>query len=245
MAGLPPDKLFRFSAGATLMVMQRTQQFSSPGTDAISNYQLQNGSPVIAAFGRVARRQGKYELGGELSLMSSFGNEGVKLANDTMAEPLSWTWQLLDLRALVGYHAAPGWVVSARIGYRSMATTIDVNTTIKQPSERLTGYALGGEAVASNLYPKLIARVGVETLLGAELLQTTGLEDGAEATVTPYSLFAEGSYELAPKTYGVASYSLSYETYSFTGTSVRNAANSEGERKDLQHLFGVGVLYWF
>jgi hypothetical protein len=126
-----------------------------------------------------------------------------------------------------------------------MATTIDVSPDIEQPSERLTGYSLGLEGTAFGLYPKLVVRAGAETLVGATLLQTEGLKDGDSAKVTPMVVYVEACYDLAPKVQGVAAYSLSYETYAFTGPSQRDAQNGDGTRTDLQHLIGVGALYSF
>jgi hypothetical protein len=93
--------------------------------------------------------------------------------------------------------------------------------------------------------PKLEARLALETMVVSDLTQTEIYRDGDASTVSPYYLSVGATYQVAPKIDAMASYTLSYESYDFTGPSSRDPANGLGSRTDVQHLVGAGVIYWF
>ena len=240
-----PDGKIRIAAGAQLIGLARSQEFSSGGTNTFANYTLSITSPGAMAFARASYKTGKLEFGAEGAFMLTFGNGGITVGQGLGSENLTWEEQAIDGRALGGYHVSPGFLVSLRVGYRVLSTTISNSVVIKQPSELLQGVTVGAELLAYRLSPKLELRLGFETMLGASLAQTKGLEDGTDVAIAPYYLFVEGSYAFSRSLYAVVGYTLSYETYQFSGTSNREGANSNGTRNDLQHLVGLGAQYWF
>ncbi len=235
----------RIAAGAQVAGLVRTQTFASKGTNAFANYTININSPAADLFARVTRKGGKLELGAELGFMATFGNSGITVGSGAAVKTLAWAERQIDVRVLAGYHIAPGYLISARVGYRVMNTDIDDSDAIKQPSEVLSGVALGAEVVAYGLSPKLELRLGAETLVAASLEQTAKYKDGENSTVSPVYVFAEGAYLYSPRLSIVGGYTLAYESYAWSGTSARDAANGNGTRTDVQHLFSIGAQLWF
>jgi hypothetical protein len=238
------DGKWRIGVGASLIGLIRAQDFTSSGSGPIANYTININSPGALVFARVARQSGKLEYGAEASFMLTFGNGGLTVGSGAAAESLTWDEQAFDAHLVGGYRVSPGYIVSARLGYRVLTTTVENSAIIQQPSETLAGVGLGAELLAYGWSPKLEVRLALETLIVPTLTQTDGLADGTDASVFPLYLTLGAGYALLPKVQLLAGYSLTYESYSFTGASDRG--NEEGgARTDLQHLFFLGAQYAF
>jgi hypothetical protein len=241
------DGKWRVALGAQVIGLIRSQEFSSGGAQAYSNYTINVNSPGAQLVGRVTHKSGKLEYGVQAGGLLTFGNGGVTVGSGAGAEKLAWSETAFEGDVLVGYHVSDGYLLSARLGYRLQTINIDNSPTIKQPSEVLGGVALGAEVLAYGFSPKLEIHVGAETLLAAALTQTDTLKDGDASTVTPIYVFVDVGYLISKSLQIVGSYQLGYESYSWTGPSQRDPdpAAQNAKRTDLQHTFAIGAQYWF
>lgn len=237
-----------YSLGANLAFVSKKQTFDSDSTSVIGQYELANNTPAVVIGALAGKRFGKYEVLGEGWYMRTVGGSGINVPDGMMAsETLAWTEQAIDVRASLGYHLdkTDSYTVYARAGLHINNTVVDESMIAKLPSETLQGYTVGASLEAPRVTPKVGIRVSLDYLLSGKLAQTENLTDGDESKVGGYYLHALAMYRYKPNLDAMATYNLAYEGVAFSGASTREAAATNGKRRDMQHVLGVGVRYQF
>ncbi len=245
-----------YALDANIGVLSKSQDYTSAGTGIRSNYGLANTSPALIIGGIFWKRMSPvYSIGAEGSYMRTVGGSGIAVDSGMMmagaaSTTIPWAAQAIDVRGTVGYDVSNGqYQLKARVGYHDAATTIPqsmVNTsTAMLPSEKVSGITVGAGLDAPTLTPKVSLRVGVDMLVNAKLEQTAGMRDGTTSQTKAYYLNALAMYKWKPNMDLMATYTLSYEGFGFTGVNDREASATGAQRKDLQHLLGVGLIYKF
>ncbi len=237
-----------YSLGANLAFVSKKQTFDSDSTSVIGQYELANNTPAVVIGALAGKRFGKYEVLGEGWYMRTVGGSGISVPDGMMAEEtLAWTEQAIDVRASFGYHLdkTDSYTIYGRAGLHINNTVVDESMVAKLPSETLQGYIVGASLEAPKVTPKVGVRVSLDYLISGKLTQTENLTDGDEAVVGGYYLHALATYKYKPNLDALATYNLAYEGVAFSGASTREAAATNGKRRDMQHVIGVGVRYQF
>lgn len=236
-----------FGVTAHVGLLAKSQRFESGGTGPRANYGLSNTVPNVQVGAMVLRPMGKYQAGAEACFQTTVGGKGITVEDPgaQMTETLAWSTKAIDVRAFGGYWVTPKYVVRLGAGYRRAATTVTYSEMARLPSERVTGFPIGAAFEAPTLAPKIGLRVGLETILGAKLVQTAAVADGTSSSMAGYYLNALGSYAWKSNIHAVATYQLAYEGFSFSGQSQRETTVNGATRRDLQHILAVGLTYSF
>jgi uncharacterized protein YgiM (DUF1202 family) len=235
-------------ASANVGVLAKIQTYASGGTGLRANYGLDNTAPAVIGGLGFMRHMGSFNLGAEGGIVATVGGSGIAIAAGAgaPAETLAWTALEIDVRGHAQYVLSPkGYAIGARAGYHVSSVTVDVSDNAKLPSEKLAGFMIGGGFEAPHLTDRIGMRIGADLLVGGTLLQTEGLKDGQESTVSAMFANAGLSYAFTSKLGMTATYQLAYENFAFTGANERESTATNAKRQDLQHVFGVGMAYSF
>jgi hypothetical protein len=246
-----------YALDANVGILSKSQDYTSQGTGIRSNYGLANTAPALIVGGIFSKKMGpQYAIGAEGSYMRTVGGSGITVDSGMMAAgggattTIAWAAQAIDVRGTVGYDVSGGqYQLKGRVGYHVASTTIPQSmqntATAMLPSEKVSGITVGAGIDAPHLSPKIAMRVGVDMLVSAKLEQTQGMQDGATSQTKAYYLNAMGMYKWKKNIDLMATYTLSYEGFGFAGTNQREATATGAQRKDLQHVLGVGLIYKF
>jgi hypothetical protein len=236
-------------ASANVGILAKVQEFNSKSTSLRGHYGLDNTAPAVIGNLGFIRHMGKLNLGVDAGVVATVGGSGIAIAASATggaAEILAWSALEIEAHGTAQYVLSPkGYALGARVGYHISSVTVDVSDNAKLPSERLAGFTVGLGFAAPHLTDRIGMSVGADYMVGGSLLQTKGLQDGDSSTTSAMFASAGLSYAFTRSLGATASYQLSYESFTFAGANQRDAAATNAQRQDIQHVFGLGRAYTF
>jgi SH3-like domain-containing protein len=230
-------------------------RFRSDGAGPLANYQVSSSAASLQVGTQVLYTGGSETLVviADARYRGARATPGIRYDDGAGGvSDIGFTKHELDVGAAIGYRfrREDGLVTVARAGYHlGLFDVHDVELTdtvnlARLPSELLTGFVVGARVGAPRLYRRWGAMVGLDAMLGGSLSQTTGLEDGAAASVSSWWGVGEVNYEWKPELKLLAAYRYVAASAEFAGAapgSMRGHNATAATRDDTLHTVTVGL----